>query len=161
MSRAGVLHHGYRVTKFACTVSSHGPCNTMGPGCCPGRPHVAAGVRFWTLAPGRCGSGGACSAVEAEVGSWPLWRRTGDGSSRGSSRLLTCPLLCCDSVWVDSAENCGVPAVASFVILRCSSSPWTRLLVTCPCCASRGSPSVHGSFWMNFLRFLRECRLRS
>ena len=48
MSRAGVLHHGCRVTKFAYIVSSHGPCNTMGPWCWPGRPHVAAGVRFWT-----------------------------------------------------------------------------------------------------------------
>ena len=42
-----------------------------------------------------------------------------------------CPLLCSFGFGPDSAENCGVPAVASFVILRCSSSSWTRL-VTCP-----------------------------
>ena len=135
------------------------------------------------------------------MGSWRLWRRTGawgngakncGGSAvavprRGGpvlGQVADVPVMCHDSVWVDSAENCGVPAVASFVMLRCSSSPWTRL-VTCPCWqvwgprqsteafggisydfyanADRfklilGSASVHGRFWMNFLGFLRAVR---
>ena len=81
------------------------------------------------------------------MGSWRLWWRMGAcaencGASevavprrRGGPVLgqgcMTASSLCSLGFGPDSAENCGVPAVASFVILRCSSSSWTRL-VTCP-----------------------------
>ena len=90
-----------------------------------------------------------CRAVEAEVGSWRLWWRTGAWETvlktvvvpqlqflvvvvvQFLDKVDDCPLLCSLGFGPESAENCGVPAVASFVILRCSSSSWTRL-VTCP-----------------------------
>ena len=118
--------------------------------------------------------------AEVRVGRWRRGRRRGRGGCGGRrvlgepvlkivvvpqlqflvvvvqflDRLLTCPLLCYDSVWVDCAENCGVPQLhlSLFFVAR---------PVTCPCCASREYASVHGCFWMNFLGFLRECRLRS
>ena len=53
------------------------------------------------------------------------------------------------------AENCG--GSAAFGLTVQSLDKAGDLPVLC----KSGSPSVHGSFWMNFLRFLRECRLQS
>ena len=127
------------------------------------------GGRTWQQA---CGFGSESlvgMGVEVRAGRWR--RRWGRGGC-GGGRVLGETVL----------KTVVVPQ--PFVILRCSSSPWTRL-VTCPCWqvwgprqsteafggisydfyvnADRfklilGSASVHGRFWMNFLGFLRAVR---
>ena len=101
--------------------------------------------------------------------------------------MLTCPLLCYDSVFVDSAENCGVPAVvASFVARPVLGQRWwlARVVqVGGPCQSTEAFGCISYDFYVNadsdpevdsrfcvgprmlwdelFMGFPRECRLRS